>query len=140
MIRKAPVILLVDDDLDFLEMNKHVLESRGYRTVCVSDRQEALATMENEKPSLVVTDLMMQALDSGFSLSRRIKEDRRFRNVPVIILTSISSRRGFDLNPRTPKELKAMCADAYFDKPVPPETLLAKIEELLQRHAGEDCT
>ena len=140
MARETPVIMLVDDDIDFLEMNRHVLESRGYRTVCATAPCEALATMGNEKPSLVITDLMMQALDSGFSFSKQIKQDRRFANVPVIIVTSVSSRRGFDFTPRTPEELDAICADAFFDKPVPFEVLLAKIEELLMGCTQEDDT
>jgi CheY-like chemotaxis protein len=131
MAATGKLILLVDDDRDFLEMNRGVLESRGYRVQCYTDTGQALASMAREKPALVVTDLMMKALDSGFSLARQIKEQERFAGVPVIIVTAVASQRGFDFTPRSHAELEAMKADAFFDKPVSPETLIAKVQELL---------
>ena len=128
---RGKLILLVDDDRDFLEMNRGVLEARGFRVACFTDSQAALASLDKERPDLVVTDLMMKALDSGFSLARAVKQDPRCGGVPVIIVTAVASRRGFDFNPRSAKELIEMNAEAFFDKPVAPETLIAKVEELL---------
>ncbi len=140
MKRRTPLIMLIDDDLDFLEMNRHVLEARGYRVVSLSDPEKALEEMGRERPDIVITDLMMSALDSGFGFSRCVKEDARFRDIPVVIVTAVGSRRGFDFMPRSAEELKEMRVDAYFDKPVKPETLLAKVEELLNRYVREDPT
>ena len=137
MASAPPVVFLVDDDPDFLEMNRLILEARAYIVLCFRDPQEALKRMEKEKPDLVITDLMMRDLDSGFTFSRKIKEDRRFTDIPVVIITAIGSQRGFDLRPRTAEELAAMCADAYFEKPVAPQTLLSKVEELLERRCRE---
>jgi CheY-like chemotaxis protein len=132
MAAQAPLILLVDDDADFVEMNRRVLEAQGYRVQAAHDPAEALAKMAAEKPDLVVTDLMMSELDSGFSFSRRVKEDPRLREVPVIVATSVTSRMGLDFRPRTAEDLAAMNVDAYFDKPVAPKALLDKVRELLQ--------
>jgi CheY-like chemotaxis protein len=121
----------VDDDPDFLSMNASILASRGYAVVCRSDPRAALADMEGLGPALVVTDLMMQSLDSGFTLAKAIKTDPRFSGVPVIIVTAVASQKGFDFRPRTPEDLAAMHADAFFEKPVSPEALIAKVEELL---------
>lgn len=126
-------VLLVDDDPDFLEINRNILEAAGHAVACASDPAAAMQEMARAAPDLVIADLMMVDLDSGFSLARRIKGDARFRAVPVIILTAASSQRGFDFAPRSPEDLAAMCADAYFDKPVAPEVLLAKVRELLAR-------
>jgi CheY-like chemotaxis protein len=123
------LILLVDDDLDFLEQNRGVLAARGYRVAGFSDPGEALQAAGREPPDLVVSDLMMKALDSGFSLARAIKS--RFPSVPVILVTAASSQRGFDFSPRGREDLAAMNADAFFDKPVDPAALIAKVEELL---------
>ncbi|MBM4033599.1 MAG: response regulator [Planctomycetes bacterium] len=125
-------ILLVDDDHDFLEMTSHVLEAAGYRVATTSDPSAALGLIATEKPALVVSDLMMKALDSGFSLARAIKADERFRGVPVILVTAIASRLGLDFTPRTPADLAAMGADAFFEKPITPTKLLAEIERLLR--------
>jgi CheY-like chemotaxis protein len=127
----AGPVLLVDDDPDFLEMNRSILASRGFPVATRSDPRTALADLEVLAPVLVVTDLMMSALDSGFTLARAIKTDPRFSRIPVIIVTAASSQKGFDFRPRTPQDLAAMHADAYFDKPVSPEALIAKVEELL---------
>jgi CheY-like chemotaxis protein len=129
-------ILLVDDDKDFLELERRILESRGYRVVCFSDTQEALAALsaasEADRPALVVTDLMMKTLDSGFTFARALKADPRNAGIPVIIVSAVSSQKGFDFRPRTASDLAAMGAEAFFDKPVAPEALLAKVEELLR--------
>ena len=137
MARKAPTIMIVDDDADFLELTRHVLAAEGYKVLCFAGPAEALEKMQLEKPDVVVTDLMMSALDSGFSFCRQVKEDARFADVAVVIVTAISSQRGFSFKPRTPEELTAMCADAYFEKPVSPKALLTKIRELLDRSGKE---
>ena len=132
----SPTIVLVDDDRDFLEMNASILSSRGYAVRGFADPGEALAAIRaagpDGRPSLVITDLMMSALDSGFSLARALRTDPLFAGVPVIIVSAVASQKGFDFRPRTPADLAAMHADAFFDKPVDPARLLAKVEELLR--------
>jgi len=133
--RGGAMVLLVDDDADFLEMEKSIFESRGYEVAAFSDPRTALKALEaarGRRPALVVCDLMMSALDSGFSFARTIKDDPRFSGVPVIIVSAIASQKGFDFHPRTAEDLAAMNADAFFDKPVHPQALLAKAEELLR--------
>jgi CheY-like chemotaxis protein len=124
-------ILCVDDDTDFLEFYREVLGAGGYKVDCFTNSGEALRRMEEAVPALVVTDLMMESLSSGFTFSRTIKENERFRGVPVIVITAIGGQRGFNFSPKGENDLKAMNADAYFDKPVTPETLLSKVKELL---------
>jgi len=125
------LILIVDDDYDFLAINRHILEKAGYRVATASEPSEALARMQAEKPDLVITDLMMTSVDSGFSFSRAIKDDPRFAGVPVIISTSVSSALGLDFRPRSEEEMRTMHVDAYFDKPLDAQLLLAKVAELL---------
>jgi len=125
------LILIVDDDYDFLEINRMILERAGYRVMTASEPGEALAKIEHEKPDLVITDLMMTDLDSGFSFSRQVKQDPRFHDLPVIISTSVSSALGLDFRPRSDEELTEMHVDAYFDKPLDPRRLLDKVAELL---------
>jgi DNA-binding response OmpR family regulator len=84
------------------------------------------------RPHLVITDLVMKTPDAGFSFARRVREVPQFCGVRVIIVTSVTSAMGMDFRPRTPEDLAAMHADAYFDKPVAPRALLAKMEELLK--------
>ena len=131
MGNQVPLVLIVDDDQDFLEMTRCVLETGGYRVACAGDAGAALDTITREKPDLVVTDLMMQSMSSGFSLSRKIKETPHCRDVPVVIVTAAGSRLGYDFVPRRPEDLTAMYADAFIEKPIVPEQFLAEIAGLL---------
>lgn len=133
MLETTPLILLVDDDADFLEINRHILEPAGYRVVCQTDPKQAWEHIVREKPDLIISDLMMSSLDSGFSLARRVRQDPRFEHIPIIIATAVSSQMGADFRPRTPQDLITMNVDAYFDKPVPPRKLLDAVRELLSR-------
>jgi CheY-like chemotaxis protein len=136
MPNEPPLIMVVDDDVDFLDLNRTVLEKAGYRVACFVDPGEALARMASDRPDLVITDLMMASLDRGFSFSRQIKDDPRYRDVPIIVVTAAGSQRGFDFAPRTPEDLAAMRVDAFFSKPLVPKTLVSKIELLLARRAS----
>ena len=135
---QTPLILIVDDDQDFLEMTRDVLQTGGYRVACAHNAEAGLETMIKEKPELVITDLMMQAMGAGFSLSRRIKEFPGCSDVPVIIVTAASRRLGYDFVPRNPDELAAMHADAFLEKPLVPEALLARIANLLTGREEEE--
>ena len=130
-----PLIALVDDDQDFLDLERRILENGGYRAACYTDPHAALAAMTDaaavDKPVLLITDLMMSALDAGFSLSRAVKADPRCAGIPVIIVSAVASQKGFDFHPRASEDLAAMSADAFFDKPVAPHILLARVKELL---------
>jgi chemosensory pili system protein ChpA (sensor histidine kinase/response regulator) len=141
MPAESPLVMIVDDDLDFLELTKQVLEKGGYRTACFSDPRDAFDSLAAERPDLILTDLMMESLDTGFSFSRQVKEDARFRDIPIVIITAASSQRGFDFRPTTSDDLAAMRVDAFFEKPVDPKPLLKKLEELLASHrrAKEDA-
>lgn len=125
------LILLVDDDYDFLELNRMILERAGFRVVTAAEPQQALQKMAVEKPDLVISDLMMTSFDSGFSFARTIKEDPVFAGIPVIITTSVTSALGLDFRPRCELDMTEMHIDAYFDKPLDPTRLLSKIAELL---------
>jgi two-component system chemotaxis sensor kinase CheA len=129
------MIYLVDDDKDFLEMERTILTHGGYRTRCFSGSREALDALGEavgtERPALVVTDLMMKSLDAGFTFARALKADPRFADIPMIIVSAVASQKGFDFRPRTAEDLAAMNAEAFFDKPVSPTAFLARVKELV---------
>ena len=131
----APLVFLVDDDTDFLEMEAAILSAGGFRTRSFPDSRGALAALASadaeQRPSLIVTDLMMKSLDAGFTFARAVRSDPRLVDIPIVIVTAVASQKGFDFRPRTTEDLAAMSAEAFFDKPVSPAAFLAKVRELL---------
>jgi CheY-like chemotaxis protein len=134
--RDRRTVFLVDDDQDFLEMQRRILVHAGCTVASFTDPRAALAALRalgpGGAPALVVTDLMMGPLDAGFSLARAVKQEPGLERVPVIVVSAVASQKGFDFRPRGATDLSAMNADAWFDKPVDPAAFLAKVEELLR--------
>lgn len=126
-------VMLVDDDVDCLAIARLTLEAAGYSVVCCHGRDEALARLTEVQPAVVVTDLMMDRVDAGFSLARAIKSDPRLRGVSVIVVTAIGSQLGYDLRPRSAADLAAMGADAFLPKPLSPPALRAAVDELASK-------
>jgi chemosensory pili system protein ChpA (sensor histidine kinase/response regulator) len=125
------LILIVDDDYDFLEINRHILEKAGFRVATASSPAQAMERIAGERPDLVITDLMMSEVDSGFSLSRLLRDDPATAAVPIIMSTSVTTALGLDFTPRSAADLASMKVDAYFDKPLDAAALVAKVRELL---------
>jgi len=125
------LILIVDDDYDFLEINRHILERAGFRVATAASPTQAMDRVAAETPDLVITDLMMSEVDSGFSFSRRLRDDPRTAAVPIIMSTSVTTALGLDFTPHSAADLASMKIDAYFDKPLDGAALVAKVRELL---------
>ncbi len=85
-MQQAP-ILVVDDDPDALEIVGTFLESRGYRVLTAKDGKEALALLEEARPSLVLLDVMMPGMD-GWEVSRIIKNHPEYSDTRVVMLTA----------------------------------------------------
>ncbi|MDD2851124.1 MAG: hybrid sensor histidine kinase/response regulator [Desulfuromonadaceae bacterium] len=84
---RTQTVLVVDDSLNTREIEKSILEAYGYVVVTAEDGEEAFAKTREELYDLVITDVEMPRLD-GFSLTEQLRGDERYRNVPIIIMTS----------------------------------------------------
>lgn len=127
-----PLIVVIDDDFDMLEWCRLVLESAGFHARCFFGTSEALEFMGERRPALIITDLMMADLNSGFDFARALKEDPRFSGVPVMMMTAAASRRGFDFAPQSREDLQAMSVDAFFAKPADPKRFVAAVRALAE--------
>jgi CheY-like chemotaxis protein len=124
-------ILLVDDDPDFLEMHKAVLENHGYEVSTASSAQEGLGRVRAEMPDLVVLDLMMEKHDAGFSFSKMIKTDPLFKKIPILMVTSVAEATGYRFS--LEEDGYWMKTDDFLDKPVSPDVLLEAVDKLLRK-------
>lgn len=122
-------ILLVDDDPDFIEMHKAVLENHGFSVLTAESGREGLDTVRVEMPDLIILDLMMERHDSGFSFSRQIKNDPLFKRIPILMVTAVAETTGY----RFSKEEDGywMKTDDFLEKPVKADVLLERVEKLL---------
>jgi CheY-like chemotaxis protein len=123
-------VLLVDDDPDFVEANSIVLEASGFEVLSASSGAEGLRRVGEEKPDLVVLDVMMENTDEGFAVARAIRRTLK-SNVPIIMLTSVGKVTGYDFKPEEHPDFFPV--DAWLEKPVPPTVLVSKIRELLRK-------
>jgi CheY-like chemotaxis protein len=135
-MKTNPKILIVDDDLDFIEISRINLERKGYQVRSASDGKEGWKRVEKERPDLIIMDLMMEKLDAGMALSQKIKSHPRYASIPILMLTSISRDTGMDFAPRTAEDLKKLKVDDFHTKPIKAKTLLEKVEKLLGHREG----
>ncbi|MFC1939542.1 PleD family two-component system response regulator [Chloroflexota bacterium] len=127
-MEKRAKILLVDDDLDFIEATKTVLETEPYQVIVANEGNEALQKAREENPDLILLDVIMPVKD-GFTAAEQLKKDTQLSKIPVIMLTSFSSK-GQETSIARGRGL-SLEADDYLEKPVTPEELLAKVKEYL---------
>ena len=130
-MKTNPKILIVDDDLDFIEISRLNLEGKVYQVRSATDGKEGWKMVEKEKPDLIIVDLMMERLDAGVALSQKIKSHHRYGSIPILMLTSICRDTGMDFTPRTAEDLKKLKVDDFHTKPIKAKTLLEKVEKLL---------
>ena len=123
--------MLVDDDIDLLEQNKLMLESKGYKVVTAESGKEGWELFKKEKPDAAVLDLIMEEHDSGFILSYRIKKDNYGKTIPVFVLTSATYITGFKFGAATEEEKEWIRCDEIINKPVVIDDLVQKLEEYL---------
>ncbi len=122
-------ILVVDDDSEFVAANKALLESAGYEVLTAQDGGEALAQAQAHRPDLILLDVMMKSDTEGFDVSRKIREIPDVRHIPVILLTGI--RRAMNLPFKFEPDPDWLPVARIVEKPVPPEKMLAIIQEAL---------
>ena len=129
-------ILVVDDEEAIRDSLQAILESRQYTVITAADRTEGMDKIETEKPDLLILDIMMSSWLDGLDMSKMLKEDQQFRDMPIVMLTGVKEKTIFDFRPRA--DGPDWCSvDAYVDKPVEPDVLLAEIErQLAKKNVG----
>lgn len=132
MLKDKKRILLVDDDIDLLEQNKILIESKGYDVITADSGKDGWEVFKKEKPDAAVIDLIMEEHDAGFILSYKIKKDEHGKNIPVIILTSATYVTGFKFGASTKEEKEWIRCDAFIHKPVVIDELVQKIESFFE--------
>src|SRR4030042_6191153 len=122
-------ILLVDDDADFTEAVKLLLESRSYDVTVANDGKEGLKKVQTEEPNLIILDVMMAELD-GYQVCAKLKADPKYRYIPILLLTAVGE--AIFTTDYTKEMGMRTEADDYIPKPVEPEDLVQRVENLFR--------
>src|SRR4030042_4648082 len=123
-------ILVIDDDADFVESIKVVLEAKGYLVSQAPDKKEGMKKVEQIQPDLIIMDVMLEKMSDGFDLSRKIKGEERYKTTPILMLTAIGEKTGFRFSSAAGDEMW-LPVDDYAEKPIQPEELISRVERLL---------
>lgn len=124
-------ILLADDDPDFIEINRTILESQGYIIDEAYTSAEALQKIRENQYDLLVLDLMMEERDAGFTVAYAVREDERMKDIPILMLSSAQEKTGFTF--KLPKDQEWMKVDDFAAKPLKPAELIERVNKLLKQ-------
>ncbi len=123
-----PKILVVDDEVHIIKIVEHKLRGAGYRVVAAADGIEAVERAREEKPDLILLDVMMPRQD-GFQTVERLKSDATTRGIPIVMLTV----RGKEIDQRRGREMGVL---DYITKPFSPRQLLNRVDQLFENPRG----
>ena len=126
MTNSDDLLLVVEDTPDTLQLVDVALTFKGYRVVTAHNGYEALEAIKKERPTLIITDILMPHMD-GFSLVHRLRLDPKTRKIPVIFLSATY------VAPEDKKFAAAIGVTRFIEKPIVMEDLLRTIAELLAR-------
>lgn len=119
-------VLLVDDEVDFVDVVRTRLEANNFEVVTAYDGEEALEKVKEKMPDIIILDVMMPKIN-GFDVCRKLKGDQNYKEIPIIMLTAKFQTSDIKFG-------AAMGANAYITKPFEPQVLLDKMRELLQKN------
>ncbi len=116
-------ILIVDDEADIIEILQFVLETNGYKCITALDGEEGLKLAREAQPDLIILDVMMPKIN-GYKISRLLKYDNKYKNIPIIMITARSQEEDRIIGEETG-------ADEYITKPFQVEYVLEKVKSYL---------
>ncbi len=131
-------ILIVDDDDDIVFSMRLPLEAAGYMVFRAASSQEGLQQVKNIHPDLILLDVMMDTTTAGFQMSLTLRnpdpasEYAAYKKIPIIMITAIHTTTPLRFAP----DSDYLPVDAFIEKPIEPEVLLAKVREYVGRKSA----
>jgi len=129
-MKDKPVILIVDDQPQNIELLEAYLAPQGYEIVKAANGEEALGKLSGNQIDLILLDVMMPGMD-GFEVTRRVRQDDKNRLLPIILVTALRETED------RVKGIEAGCDD-FLSKPVDKMELLARVRSMLKVKAYND--
>jgi two-component system, OmpR family, alkaline phosphatase synthesis response regulator PhoP len=122
-------ILIVDDDPDFVESNKDLLEAYGYRVMTAHDGASGLELAKKIHPNVMILDVMMATQTEGFEIARKIPQTPELQGLHVLLVTGVTKdlHLPFGFEP----DETWLPVERVLEKPIDPNRLLAEIQKVI---------
>jgi DNA-binding response OmpR family regulator len=118
-------ILIVDDDPDITFATGLFLKRAQHEVLTASNRADGLKAIDDEKPDLIILDVMMEEADDGIAMAQELR--RQGCDIPILMLTSVGKVTGFSYD----EDQEMVPVNAFCEKPIQPDVLVKKVNELL---------
>ncbi len=127
MQRKSmSLIAIIDDDPDIIDATSLVLMANGFEVITANNPGDGFKIIAEQKPALIILDVMMQEPDDGFFLAQKLRRDGV--STPILMYTSVSKALGFQFG-----KSDMVPVDDFVEKPVSADVLIAKVNKLLNK-------
>ena len=127
VVAQIPLVMVVDDSITVRRVTQRLLQREGYRVVLAADGLQALERLQEERPSVVLSDIEMPRMD-GFDLARNIRADARLKDLPIVMITSRIAEKHREY-------AKELGVDHYLGKPYPEEELMSLVKHYCSTEA-----
>jgi DNA-binding response OmpR family regulator len=124
-------IIVIDDDRDYAESLKSVLEVRSHHVIWAADSVAGMKMIASDPPDLIILDIMMSTMGEGLHLAYRLKSDPQYAQIPILMLTGIAQRTGLKFDPKDDAEF--LPVDDYLEKSTNLDVLCSRIAHILKR-------
>jgi CheY-like chemotaxis protein len=126
----AKKVLMIDDDPDFVSGIKSILTSADFDVEVAYNPKDGLANLKSKNYDLLLLDIMMGRGAEGIMIARKLRNDPKLRELPVLIITGMREQIAF-LFPGEPVHPRFVEVDELVEKPVEPKLLLEKVNHLI---------
>jgi CheY-like chemotaxis protein len=122
-------ILVVDDDPDFISAAKIILEKNNHEVIAAASGDTGFQRARDDRPDLVILDVIMDTVLDGLSVSRRMHDDADLVEIPIIMVTSIANSDYAELFPTD----EYIHINAFLSKPISPDELIRQVNKYLPK-------
>ncbi len=122
-------VLIVDDEPDVVTYLTTILKYNGFTPLSADSAHSGLETVKKTKPDLILLDIMMPK-ESGISMYTQLKEDNRFKDIPVVIISGVAQAKEFNFRDYV-SDKSVPPPNEYLEKPIQVEQLLKIMKQLI---------
>ena len=130
MMKRSRMVLVVDDDLEYVSLLSRALGAT-YAVTVAADGEEAIMKARIAKPDVIVLDVMMPGGKDGFSTFCELRKDPATRNIPVIMCSEVGRKTGLPFGGESMEQFLGAAPAAFLEKPISAERLLDELRKVL---------